>query len=425
MILSPREAAYFALLFSLKQENYVAKSLENWQQRDKPSALDFAFAYEIAAGSARMALALDYIALQLTTNKKLSLKLKERALLRTAIYQHCFMDRVPLYAIVDESIKIAKKYCHVSFANFLNALLRKLSDNTPSLPLGNTADDLSIRLSYPVYFVKALVDDYGMEQAVDLLEIGNKPQAILVRIRPGMNQEDSAYKHLKLFDSNNISLGMIENASQLSGVASSPNLYIQNATPAVLISELAQKSNLTHPQSCPKRILDLCASPGGKLLAAHDAFPEASLFANDVSQEKLLQLSKNLAKYQIEANLSCGPGEEYPEGDPFDIVILDVPCSNSGVLHKRPEARWRLNPESIKSLKKTQLKLLEHASTLINKDGVIWYLTCSILKDENEGLISEFCSRHAMEVVWSRTILPNNDGWDGGYGCLLKANQML
>jgi len=411
MLLSPREAAYLALLSSLKQENFVVKSLEAWKQRDHPSALDFAFAYEIASGSARMALALDEIAVRLTTNQKLSLKLKERALLRTAVYQHCFMDRVPLYAIVDETIKIAKKYCHVNFANFLNALLRKLSDHTVALPQGNAIAELSVRLSYPTYFVKTLIDDYGLTEAIDILEISNKPPVTMVRIRPG---NDSSLS-LKLLDNENSSMGILENATQMEAIAASANFYIQNVTPASLIADLAAQV-----KSAPQRILDLCAAPGGKLLAAHDFFPEAVLFANEVSQEKLRLLSKNLEKYQLNAHLTCGLGEEYSGEERFDLVILDVPCSNSGVLHKRPEARWRLRPEAIKELKATQLSLLQQAATLINNDGYIWYLTCSILKEENERLLIEFCRKSSMELVWNRTILPNKEGWDGGYGALLK-----
>ena len=133
-----REAAYLALLASLRQEQFIMHSLASWQKADRPTVQDFAFAHEIATGTARMALSLDYIAEQLSTSKKLNLKLKERALLRTAIYQYHFMQKVPLYAVVNETIEIAKKYCHQTFVSFLNALLRHLGTKAPSLPSGNT-----------------------------------------------------------------------------------------------------------------------------------------------------------------------------------------------------------------------------------------------------------------------------------------------
>lgn len=185
-------------------------------------------------------------------------------------------------------------------------------------------------------------------------------------------------------------------------------------TPVALVADLASKS------SYPQRVLDICASPGGKLLAAHDHFPKAKLFANDISPEKILRLTQNLTKYGVTAQVRCGQGEDYPISEPFDVVILDVPCSNSGVLNKRPEARWRLTAEALQALKTQQLGLLEHALTLIGKQGVIWYLTCSILKAENEQLMAAFCQKHAMKMAYARTILPNAEGWDGGFACLLQ-----
>jgi 16S rRNA (cytosine967-C5)-methyltransferase len=102
------------------------------------------------------------------------------------------------------------------------------------------------------------------------------------------------------------------------------------------------------------------------------------------------------------------------------VIILDVPCSNSGVFNKRPEARWRLTAESLQELKEIQMKLLGHAAELLASGGVVWYLTCSILRDENEGLLSKACEQFGLVVEYSQTVLPNEDGWDGGFGALLR-----
>ncbi len=412
--MTPREAAYCALLASLRQENFITHSLEAWQQKHHPSSLDFAFALEIASGSARMALALDHIAAQLSTHQKLSLKLKERALLRTAIYQHYYMDKVPLYAIVNETINIGKKYCHRTFVSYLNAMLRQLNVISPTLPTGDSTHNLSVRYSYPEYFVQQLVKDYGQATTIDILNAGNQRPVTMVRLRPGMHLEGDAFRQLTPLKHAELPVAICYLQNVMIDIAASPGCYIQNATPATLIADLAQLS------PTPQRILDLCASPGGKLLAAHDAFPQATLYANDISPDKLQRLTQNLIKYKTSAQLSCGQGEDYPTNEQFDIVILDVPCSNSGVLNKRSEARWRLTPEALQQLKLTQQKLLAHASKLINKEGVLWYLTCSILKEENEQLLAAFCQQHAMRITYSRTVLPNVEGWDGGYACLLQ-----
>lgn len=412
--MNAREAAYIALLAFLRQDTFIIHSLEEWKRSESPSQLDFAFAYELAAGAARMALAVDYIAAQLSTEKKLHLKTKERALLRTAIYQHMFMEKVPLYAIVNESIEIAKKHCHKTFTSFLNALLRKLADSRPSLPEGNTPKELSIRYSYPEPFVKALIRDYDLQTAKDLLAIGNTSPRTMARVRPGVDINKTALKFLLPQETSGLPIAIIDKAASLSALAERPEIYIQNATPVALVALLAERTQT------PIRILDLCASPGGKLLAAHDLYPQAKLFANDVSADKLLRLSHNLRKYGVQADLTCGPGEAYESQDQFDLIILDVPCSNSGVLNKRPEARWRLTSEALDELRQTQLRLIHHAQTLLSPDGVIWYLTCSILKEENEQLMHSACRQNELQLDYFHTILPNGEGWDGGFAALLK-----
>lgn len=409
-----REAAYLALLGAVREEKFVTQSLAEWQQVEKPTLQDFALAYEIASGTARMALALDYIAENLSTKKKLSLKLKERVLMRSAIYQFRFMSRIPLYAIVDETIEIAKKYCHATFVSYLNALLRKLNEGIPELPSGNSPEAFSIRYSYPIYFVKALVDEYGVEAAEHILKAGNMPPKTMVRVRPGVDINSQALKILNPVKEAGLSIAILDKASNLSAIAAMPEIYIQNATPVSLVGSLAERTPV------PKMILDLCASPGGKLLAAHDLYPEAALFANDVTQGKMILLSQNLSKYGVRADLNCGPGEEYPEGKLFDVVILDVPCSNSGVLNKRAEARWRLTQEDVAGQMDKQRRLLQHAARLLAPGGVIWYLTCSILKSENEDMVAEACKKWGLEMVFGKKILPNEDGWDGGFGSILK-----
>lgn len=412
--MNAREAAYLALLASIRQEDFIVHSLEKWMHQEKPSKLDFAFAYEIASGSARMALALDHLGIQLSTHKKLSLKVKERALLRTAIYQYCFMEKVPVYAIVNETIELAKKYCHKTFVAYLNALLRKLEDSPKELPLGQNPSDFSIRYSYPLYFVEEIFSDYGKEVAEEILKAGNIPPKTMVRVRPGVDLSLEAFKFLNLKKEAGAPVAILDKAASLAAIAELPEVYIQNATPVALVASLAGNT------PTPTTILDLCASPGGKLLAAHDLYPQAKLFANDVSPEKILRLSQNLNKYGVHADLTCGLGEAYESKERFDLIILDVPCSNTGVLNKRSEARWRLSSETLNSLKEIQLRLLNHAAALLSPEGSIWYLTCSILKKENEKIVEQACQQLGLKIKFSRTVLPNTEGWDGGFGALLR-----
>jgi 16S rRNA (cytosine967-C5)-methyltransferase len=409
-----REAAYCSLLEASRNNGFIAPFLDAWRQQDRPDPADFNLAQEIAYGSCRMALALDFIGASLTDKGKLNIKLKERILLRTALYQHFYMARIPLYALTNESLEIAKKYCHYSFANFLNAVLRKVAEKVPPLPAGDNTYALSVRYSYPLFFVQQLVADYGLETAKEVLAAQNMPSPTMVRIRPCAMPLKASYEGMEVIEDLPIPMAVVTDGSAIKTIASSPDFYIQNATPALLIDRLRGGSLQ------PKRILDLCASPGGKLLAAHDCFPEAQLSANDVSEDKLVNLKENIAKYNLKAEVSCSPGETFRGTDLYDLIILDVPCSNSGVLNKRPEARWRLSEDALEAIETVQHRLVSHALDLLAADGEIWYMTCSILNRENEGLIAKICRQHQVDARDMVTILPNPQGLDGGFCCALK-----
>lgn len=173
--LTPREAAYQALLNAYQEKGFISDTLEQWRREANPAPRDANLAQEIASGTARMAIALDAIAKQLSAKQKLQLKRKERILLQMAIYQHIYMDRIPPHAIVNETVSLAKKHCHPRFIPFLNAVLRKLTENTPELPKGDTATELSLRYAYPLFFVEELIKDYGLDTAKEIMKAENQP----------------------------------------------------------------------------------------------------------------------------------------------------------------------------------------------------------------------------------------------------------
>lgn len=409
--ITAREAAYLAVLGTLRDHQFVEQALASWQLEHHPTPIDYAFAQEIAYGAVRMAMALDHLAAQLASNKKLQLKPKEKALVRTALYQHRFMDRVPLYAIVNESVTLAKKHCGTFFAKFLHAILRQLETASQTLPEGDNPQQLSIAFSYPIDFVNDLIRLYGIETAKEIMKIGNKPGPVMTRIRQGGPIVDG----LRILKEGSLPLAIVEDKKLLSELVRSKDYYIQNVTPVVLLEYLADG------YSPPRKVLDLCAAPGGKTLAIHDLFPGASLSANDVSEKKLRLLRENFDKYQIDVQLSESTGEMLQTGELYDLIIIDAPCSNSGVLNKRPEARWRLDEAHYKALQQIQCNLIAHAANMLRPEGQIWYMTCSILYQENEWVVEHVCKANDLELVKSpKTILPNSEGWDGGFACALR-----
>lgn len=407
---SAREAAFFALYAALKEEAFISDWLETWQKNEQPDLKDFRLAQQIAMGSCRMALALDAIAKELTPHGRLDLKVKEKALLRTALYQATMLDKIPLYAIVMETVAIAKKHGMKQKAGFFNALLRLLAKEKPQLPEGDSITALSTRFSYPSALVKDLLATYGKETTLTLLALGNAPAPLMARARKPVDL--SPYEQVPVLFSPFV---FIRNAKQLKEVADSTSFYIQNLTSALHVHALSKR--MPKP---PETILDLCASPGGKLLLAHDYFPKAELFANDLTEAKAKTLKLNLEKYNIPAHISVGPGESYQSERPFNLIICDVPCSNTGVLSKRPEARWRFSERNLRELEKIQLRLIENASRLLAPNGRIWLMTCSILPQENEELTKKACSCFNLQKTYEHLQLPSQEGYEGGYAAELK-----
>lgn len=380
-----REAAFLACLDYERHGRFLRESLELWQDAARPASRDFRLAQEVAYGVTRMRRALDWCAECLAARGELRMKRKERVLMRTALYQLFWMDRVPAYAVGRESVELAKKYCHRSFVSFLNALLRQ--QRPESEP-----ENLAIRYSYPDHFVKLLRADTDIDDLEAVLKAMNCSPKLMAR-RRGPNLR------MIQVDSTEVREGYI----------------IQNSTPATLMYELAAK--LARP---PLRVLDLCAAPGGKTVLLADLFPEAELHANDPSERRWGRLHQTLEQQGLSVHEHMVRGEQFSNEQGFDVVVADVPCSNSGVLHKRPEARWRLDRNQLGQLRQLQWSILEQARDLLTEGGQLWYMTCSILRDEDNALIDDACRKLGWKRAgYERRILPSTEGADGGYACAL------
>lgn len=404
--LSAREHAFLALRSYWREGQYLVRWFEkagDFFVHDQ----DIALAREIAYGVVRRKKSLDYLIEQLLDEgHTLKVKLKEKIILRMALYQYYFMDRVPLYALVDEAVSLARKYCHSIFVKFVNALLRKLEGKVLSLP----SDDLSVNLSYPKFFVEQLIEDYGVETAKAIMAQGNNPGVTMVRLL----DESKSLSEEVAFQTEEKDVFVVRDRLALGASLAPRDYYIQNIASVKLLRFLARGVEM------PQRVLDLCASPGGKTLLLKGLFPEAKYYANDINGNKLSRLKENFERYGVEAALNMGRGEDFVFDDEFDIIVLDVPCSNSGVLNRRPEARWRIDKEHLSTLETEQLSLIGHAVKGLSFRGQLWYMTCSILKRENERVVAEACHKYGLRVCGEmKTLLPNEKGCDGGFACAL------
>lgn len=419
--LSARQLAFLSLISSDKVENFFEKT------KDNLSTKDLRLAKEIAFGTTRRLLSLEFLSLSLARAKNLKylkLKKKERFLLYSAIYQFIFMDRVPIFAIVKETVSLAKKYFGNQKAAFFNSLLRSLSTADLSLPLSKDYKSLSVFYSFPEFLVKEIVEEYGLCQAEEYLQSQNSIFPPYVRIRSGFflekrkDQENVAFlkdlANCKTIHNKRFQVGKII-SHDITPFCNSKNFYIQNLTPILLLESLLPA--LTKE---PRDILDLCAAPGGKALALFDIFPKANFFLNDHSEERIAVLLSNLKKYEMKAEIYCQKAEQMPSDKKFDLIVLDVPCSNSGVLAKRHEARWRIEEKKLTELSFLQIEMIKNAERLLQPSGYLFYMTCSVFRRENEQVVEAALVGTKLKLAKTIKIFPDLNGRDGGFAALFK-----
>jgi len=185
--------------------------------------------------------------------------------------------------------------------------------------------------------------------------------------------------------------------------------YIQDPSTLLAVRELDPQPGET--------ILDLCAAPGGKLTyIAQRMHNEGRLIAHDTSPDRLKMIEENCARLGVTIAQAVLPSTLDPRPSSFDRVLVDAPCSNTGVMRRRVDLRWRIRPEEIDRLRATQLDLLREAAAHLKPGGTLVYSTCSLEPEENENVVREFLTRELwFQLESQRELIPFTDRTDGAY----------
>ncbi len=398
-----REAAFFAFVdFEKKKAELV---LSSWVRSCSPCERDLALAKEIAYGCIKRWASLEHLCKKIPYKR---ITQSEKRLLQTALYQKLYLQKIPEHALVFESVEIAKKHFGKKKADWINALLRKVLRMGIKTP--RKEEGLVVYYSYPSFFLERMHKVYP-KKVEEILQSQNQTYLPCIRFlkekKPALLKEHP--KSAEILYEKKLVAARIKEKKWVKPFLKTE--YLQNVTPVFLMETLAD----SFPP--PKTGLDACSSPGGKLLCASLLWEGVFWYANDISKEKLERLRENVEKHSLKVTLLQGALEKKPL-EKVDLVLLDVPCSNSGVLGKKPEARWRLSKSFIQELVKKQKEWIEKACCWVKPEGEIWYMTCSILPEENED-ICDFLEKKGWRKRKKVLVLPNPKGWDGGFGCAL------
>ena len=399
------------------------------------SSADRGLCQEITYGVVRWQATLDWLIAQKTDGREQKPGLQN--LLRLGLYQIFWLDRIPDHAAVNETVELAKQNGFGAQAGFVNAVLRgylREHDETKKLLTGLKISQLALGWSHPEWLVARWQKRWGIEKPASLLEWNNTPPKTFARVN---TLKTDAGKLLEKWRDENVEYDFVrrdwleenlvfelKSHPPLSSLASFRDgwFYIQDPGTLLAVCKLGPQPGET--------ILDFCAAPGGKTtFIAQLMNNQGRIVAQDVSDERLKWIQENCARLGVTCVetqraagiLPAGLGEKdgTASGTPaarFDRILVDAPCSNTGVMRRRVDLRWRIQPEEIECLRAAQLDLLQQAAPQVKPGGVLVYSTCSLEPEENGEVVKQFLSDHAgFKLESERELLPFADNVDGAY----------
>lgn len=321
-----------------------------------------------------------------------------RCVLRLGGAQLMFFPRIPARAAIYETVELAKKYGHRGTAGLVNGVLRSLERSKENLPYPDPAEDpagfLALRYYHPRWLVEKWLAQFGYQETEALCRTDNEPAPLVIRVNTLKTSATSLAARLEgegavVWPTTFAPEGLI--VEGLGGVEASPSFkeglfYVQDEA-----SQLVSHAIKPVPGSV---IIDVAAAPGGKTTHLAQLLGNSgTILACDVHPSRLQLIRENCRRLGV----TCVQpilidarelGARYPEQ--ADYLLIDAPCSGLGVLRRRPDARWRKQPASIKEMAKLQLEILLGAEKALKSGGVLVYSTCTLTTEENQEIIRQF-----------------------------------
>ena len=339
-------------------------------------------------------------------------------------YQILFLDRVPVHAAVDESVKLAHRYGHPGTAGLVNSVLRRMAEEKDTLAPPTEDDPTSLAAwgSHPQWLVERWLSRFGIEATRALLLANNRAAAVGLRVNALRGTREQLIERLAAED---VVATPARFAPDLVWVEShhAPGTlaaFKQGWCTAQDESE-ALVSRLVQPRP-HERLLDLCAAPGGKCTHLAELMgDEGEVWAMERAEARVQTLEATISRLSTHCiHVVHGDGRSYPFPMPFDRVLVDAPCSGFGVLARRADARWRKGEELLDEMPPIQLELLGSAGRHVRPGGVLVYSVCSFEPEEAGELVERFLRRNPSFVLESASgILPDEVVDENGFMCLL------
>ena len=423
----PRQIA--AQLLQQRRDNH--DFIENLLERALPtaalSAADRGLCQELVYGVVRWQTTLDWLIARKTAGRQQKATLQD--LLRLGLYQIFWLDRIPPHAAVHETVEQAKQSGFGPQSGFINAVLRgylREADETRRLLSELKASQPALGYSQPEWLVNRWQAQFAQDATQRLLEWNNMPPKTYARVNtlkttaekllPRWREEGVEYDFFNRDWTGENLVFELKSHPPLGTLASflAGDFYIQDPSTLLAVREVEPRPGET--------ILDLCAAPGGKTtFIAQLMNNQGRLVAHDIAPDRVKMILENCSRLGVTgvettSNLPSAVGDQQ-----FDKVLVDAPCSNTGVVRRRVDLRWRIKPEEIQRLCDAQIELLQQASRYVRSGGVLVYSTCSLETEENAGVTAKFLEQSpGFALERARALTPFADGVDGAYVTRLR-----
>jgi 16S rRNA (cytosine967-C5)-methyltransferase len=442
---SIRHLAVDILTLVQKRQKFAAPLIDNCLDVYKLSGTaDGRLLTHLVYGELRFQGHLDWIIAKLYQGYFSILNEKIKNVLRIALYQLKFSERLPDFAVVDEAVKIAKKIRPANSA-LVNALLRNYlrygkNISFPSFEK-NPAEHIAAFHSHPLWLVKKWINIFGKQETLALCAANNEIPPLTIRVNTLKTTREELKEKLvssgldineTTFSPDGFTLSHVDQPIQKTSFFHEGLIRIQDEGSQCISYLVSPKEN--------EIVLDICAGTGGKTThLAAIMKSKGQIVAIDRDSEKISELKKETARMGITtietqtADLSISLPDSLKER--FDHVLVDAPCSGTGTLRRNPEIKWRIHPEDLHNYITVQKLILGNAALAVKKGGRLIYSTCSLLPEENECVIDDFIKSNERfslykppssikpQLLDKRNFYhtyPHANNMDGFFGVILK-----
>ena len=402
------------------------------------STLDERFVRELVYGVIENKLYIDWIIKKFSKVKFKKIAPMVKEILRIGVYQIIYLEKTPDSAVVNESVKLAKRYSHKGVHGFVNGVLRSVSRNKDNIELPNKEKNLvsylSIKYSHPEWLIERWIDEYGVCFTEELCNTNNEKPLLNIRVNTLKINREELVKRLSeqgfelektTYSNDGI---IVKNPVRITETEEFKKGYFHIQDESSML--VAQIMNPTEGSI----VIDVCSAPGGKTThIAQQMNNNGKIIARDIYKHKLKLVQENVERLGIniiktEVFNATDIDEELIEK--ADYCLVDAPCSGLGLIRRKPEIKWNKTEEKLNEIIDLQYKILQTSSKYVKSDGILVYSTCTIEKEENIELIKRFLQENKEfklvgfnelldEEIFETTkqgfveIYPNIHGMDG------------